>query len=370
MRHYICNIGASPGRGGYSLSLDAGRVALNARIAVAELLRAPSEEHVVFTPNVTYALNSAIHGLLRPGDHAITTSMEHNSVIRPLRHAEDQEGVELSIVKCDALGRLNPDDVRKAVRPNTRMIVMTNASNVVGTILPVAEVGRIAAEVGAYFVVDAAQTAGILDLDFGALGADVLAFTGHKALLGPPGTGGMVVSDRAASEMLPLAQGGTGSRSDHERQPDFLPDKFEPGTPNIVGIAGLAAGIEFLQTTGVDRIRQHEAQLAKEFVGRLRGSAPRVRILGVWGSDEACSDDAVATVSIGLEESCADLGCLAYELDSRFGIMVRSGLHCAPLAHRTMGTFPEGTIRFSFGWFNTASDVDAAASALMCLASK
>lgn len=370
MQQYMLNIGASPGRGGYSLSLDAGRLTLNARIAAARLFRAPSEEHVVFTPNVTYALNCAIHGLLRPEDHVVTTSMEHNSVIRPLCHAKDQNRVEVSIVGCDSLGRLDPDDIRKAIRPNTKMIVMTGASNVVGTILPVADVGRIAAEAGAFFVVDAAQTAGVIDLDFGALGADILAFTGHKALYGPPGTGGMIVSDRAAAEMLPLAQGGTGSKSDEERQPGFLPDKFEPGTPNTVGIAGLAAGMQFVQKTGPDRIRRHEAELASRFVQQAVDIGPKVRVLGPWGSGEASADDAVATVSISFEDGCIDPGRLAYELDAEFGVMVRSGLHCAPLAHKTVGTFPEGTVRFSFGWFNTIADVDRAATALAELASE
>ncbi len=372
MSRYMHDIGASPGRGGYRSSLDAGRLVFEAREVAARLFRASGAEQVVFTPNVTYALNFAIHGLLRRGDHVVTTSMEHNSVIRPLRSAQESIGAEVTIVKCDAQGRLNPHEVRRALRPNTRMVVMTHASNVFGTVMPIAEVAGVAREAGVFMIVDAAQTAGVIDIDLGLLPVDVLAFTGHKGLYGPPGTGGMVLSPRAATEIAALIQGGTGSRSDEEFQPGFLPDKFEPGTPNTLGIAGLGAGIGFVLENGVDQIGLRELQLASEFAQAAR-AIPGIRVFGPWeASDEAaaCDPARVATVSVGFVSAQADPARAAYLLDKDFGIMVRSGLHCAPLAHRTLGTFPAGTLRFSFGWFNTMSDVRSAADALSCIAGR
>ena len=370
MARYMHDIGASPGRGGYGSSLDAGRLVFDAREDAAQLFHASRAEHVIFTPNVTYALNFAIHGLLRRGDHVVTTSMEHNSVIRPLRSAQESVAAEVTAVECDAQGGLDPGDVHRALRPNTRMIVMTHASNVCGTVMPVAEVARIAREVGAFMVVDAAQTAGTTDIDMRTLAVDVLAFTGHKGLYGPPGTGGMVLSARAAAEMAALVQGGTGSRSDEELQPGMLPDKFEPGTPNTLGIAGLGAGIRFVLQCGVNQIGMHELGLASEFVQAAR-AIPGIRLFGPWETDTSaavCASDRVATVSVGFASAQADPSRAAYLLDRDFGIMVRSGLHCAPLAHRTLGTFPAGTLRFSFGWFNTISDARDAAGALARIA--
>jgi len=300
----------------------------------------------------------------------VTTSMEHNSVIRPLRSAQATVAAEVTVVNCDAHGRLDPRDVRRALRPSTRMIVMTHASNVCGTVMPVAEVAGIAREAGVFMVVDAAQTAGTTDIDLSALDVDVLAFTGHKGLYGPQGTGGMVLSPRAAAEMAALVQGGTGSRSDEEFQPGLLPDKFEPGTPNTLGIAGLGAGIRFVLQRGVNQIAMHELRLAGEFAQAAR-AVPGIRLFGPWETDTSeavCAPDRVATVSVSFTSAQADPARAAYLLDKDFGIMVRSGLHCAPLAHRTLGTFPAGTLRFSFGWFNTMSDARDAAAALARIA--
>ena len=400
MERYMRGTGASPGRGGYRNSLDAGRVVFEAREAVAQLFHASRAERVVFTPNVTYSLNFAIHGLLRQGDHVVTTSMEHNSVMRPLRFAQSRSGVGVTVVQCDAQGRLDPEDLRRALRPDTKMIVMTHASNVAGTLMPVAEVAGIAREFGVFMVVDAAQSAGAVHIDLGEMPVDVLAFTGHKGLYGPPGTGGMVLSARAATEIAPLVQGGTGSRSDEEFQPGLMPDKFEPGTPNTVGIAGLGAGIRFVLQHGESQIGAHELQLAGEFA-RLARETPGVRLLGPWDREcdtgvdtgvragvsagvsatanttasatanttasaarNTAAADRVATVSVGFTSERADASRAAFLLDSEFGVMVRSGLHCAPLAHKTIGTFPAGTLRFSFGWFNTIEDARYAASAL------
>jgi len=238
--------------------------------------------------------------------------------------------------------------------------------------MPIAEVAAAACEAGVFMIVDAAQTAGVVDIDLGLPTVDVLAFTGHKGLYGPPGTGGMVLSARAAKEMAASIQGGTGSRSDEEFQPGFLPDKFEPGTPNTLGIAGLRAGIQFVLENGVDQIGMRELRLAGEFAQAAR-AIPGLRVFGPWETDDeaaTCAPDRVATVSVGFVSAQADPGRAAYILDKDFGIMVRSGLHCAPLAHRTLGTFPAGTLRFSFGWFNTMSDVRSAADALSCIAGR
>ena len=243
MVHFLQEVGANPGRSGHRLSVEAGRIVYAAREAVAELFHAPDPLRVVFGHNVTEALNLALHGLLRPGDHVITSSVEHNSVMRPLR-ALEQEGVELTVVPCSPEGCLDPADVQAAVRRNTTMIALNHASNVVGTLLPVAQVGRIARECDTLLLVDAAQTAGAYPIDVQADGIDLLAFTGHKSLYGPMGTGGLIVGERVnVRHMAPLKRGGTGSRSEHEAQPDFLPDLCESGTPNAVGLAGLHASL-------------------------------------------------------------------------------------------------------------------------------
>lgn len=360
MDHYMRQVCASPGRGGYGLSLDAGRLVYRARAVLKQLFNAASEENVVFTLNVTYALNIAIKGLIGPGDHAVTTSVEHNSVIRPLRQLQAERGIELTIVECDRQGLLDPAALARAMRPNTRAVVMTHASNVLGSILPIAEAGRIAHEAGAFFIVDAAQTAGVLDIDFADTGADVLAFTGHKSLMGPPGTGGFVAGARAAKLMKPLLAGGTGSRSHLETQPEEMPDKFEAGTMNTVGIAGLCAGVEFIASTGVRRMREHELELAAAFIDGAQA------IDGVVVYGPRAHEPRVPTVSVGL--AGRDLAMAAYRLDAEHGVMVRPGLHCSPLAHQTAGTFPEGALRFSFGYFNTREDVDYALNALATVA--
>lgn len=356
MMDYLAHIGASPGRGGYSLSLEAGRIVLEAREAVCQLVNAPSEDQVIFTPNVTYALNLALQGLLRPFDHVVTTSMEHNSVIRPLRALEEKRQLKITIVPCDSKGRLDPQQIKAALRPNTRLIVLTHASNVSGTVMPLADIAAIAHEAGVFLLVDTAQTAGVLEIDFQKLNLDGLAFTGHKSLYGPPGTGGLVVSKQLAEEMEPLVFGGTGSKSDDEHQPHFLPDKFESGTANTIGIAGLLAGIKFITDTGQHKIAAHEKHLAELFIDGL-SNIPQIKLHA-----PAVGEERVATISITVPGQ--DLGELAFRLDADFGIMVRSGLHCAPLAHKTLGTFPEGTLRFSFGYFNTEDDVMYALEAL------
>jgi len=360
MVHFLNEVGANPGRSGHRLAVEAGRIVYQAREAVAGLFGAPDPLRIVFGQNATEAINLALNGLLRPGDHVITSSMEHNSVMRPLR-ALERQGVELTVVPCTSAGFLDPADVAAAIRPHTALIALNHASNVVGTLLPVAEVGRIAREHNVLLLVDAAQTAGAYPIHVQADGIDLLAFTGHKSLYGPMGTGGLVIGERVdVSRLEPLKRGGTGSRSEREEQPDFLPDMCESGTPNAVGLAGLGAGLRWVRERGVDAIRAHEMILTQRLIDGLL-SIPGVTVYG--GHDAARQTATVSFNIAGLD--CSEVGL---RLDEEHGILCRVGLHCAPAAHRTLGTFPVGTVRFGLGAFNTADEVDAALLAVARLA--
>lgn len=356
MVDYMKEIGASPGRGGYKASLESGRILYETRIKLKELFNAPDEEHIIFTHNVTYGLNFVIMGLLKQGDHVITTSMEHNSVIRPLRFLEKTRNIELTIIKGDSEGKVDPEDFKKAIKENTKAIIITHASNVTGTIIPVEEIAKIKEQKDVFLVLDTAQTAGVLDLDFKKLNLDALAFTGHKSLYGPQGTGGLVLSKELSQVLQPLIHGGTGSRSDLEYQPEMAPDKFEAGTQNMPGISGLSAALDFLNKMGLKNIREHEQNLANLFIEGLK-EIKNVKVYGPKNPKER-----VSTVSITVDE--CDMGELSFLLDADYGVMTRSGLHCAPQAHKTIGTFPEGTLRFSFGVFNKEDDVRYALEAL------
>jgi len=358
MADFNANVGANPGRSGHRLSIEAGRIVFDARERIAVLLGAGDPCTVIFARNATEAVNTAVRGLLRPGDHVITSSMEHNSVMRPLRAAE-REGVELTVVACSASGEISPADVARAVKRNTRALFVTHASNVTGTIMPVDELAAVAHERGILICVDAAQTAGSVPIEVEKTGIDMLFFTGHKSLYGPQGTGGMYIRKGLEALVAPLERGGTGSRSEFEDQPEFMPDRFESGTPNTIGIAGLGAGVEHVLSTGVETIRKKEAALTGLFMEGLRA----VGGVTVYGPREALKKTAV--VSFGIEGiSPSDI---SFGLDERFNIMSRPGLHCAPSAHRTIGTFPTGTVRFSFGIFNTEEEINAALRAIEIL---
>ncbi len=361
MAAYLERAGGNPGRSGHRLSVAAARVVYEAREAVAELFNVPDPLRVIFTPNATYALNLAMRGYLRPGDRVVTTSVEHNSVMRPLR-ALEKKGVEVAVVPCARDASLKPAAMEKAVTPATKLVVVNHASNVTGTLLPVAEVATIAHEAGALILVDAAQTAGCVPIDVQEAGIDLLAFTGHKALLGPNGTGGLVVgADVDASEIEPLIAGGTGSSSESEEQPETLPDKFEAGTVNAVGLAGLHAGIRFVTERGVEAIRARGVALTRQLAEGLAG-IPGVKLYGPADPEKRT---AVASITVeGLRVS--DVGL---RLDDDFNILARVGLHCAPAAHRTIGTFPEGTVRLAPGVFTTAADVEKAVAAIKEIAS-
>lgn len=362
MSRFLAEVGANPGRSGHRQSVEAARVVFGAREAVARLLALDDPLRVVFAANATQALNLAICGLVRPGGHVITTGMEHNSVIRPLR-ALEAAGASVTVVPCSAQGVLDPADVERAVRPETVLIVTTHASNVVGTIMPVSELASIARAHGLLLLVDGAQSVGAVPFLFGELGADLLAFTGHKALLGPTGTGGLVIGPRVdVARLEPLVRGGTGSRSESQLQPDFLPDRYESGTLNAVGLAGLAAAIDWVLARGVEQIRVREVELTTSLLSGLVDT-PGVTVHGIRDAQRQ-----VSVVSLTIDGT--EPGGAGRRLDEEYGVAARIGLHCSPLAHETLGTYPDGTVRLSLGAFTTEADVTRAVLAVRGLAER
>ncbi|MFZ5968707.1 MAG: aminotransferase class V-fold PLP-dependent enzyme [Bacillota bacterium] len=345
--------GANPGRSGHKLALEAGRGIYRTRELVAKLFNIDNPMNVIFTSNATDSLNLALKGTLKPGDHVITTSMEHNSMIRPIM-ALNNIGVEYTIVQCSKEGILNPEDIEKAIQKNTKLIAMTHASNVSGTLMPIGEVGSIAKRKGVFLLIDAAQSAGVYDIDVEKLNISLLAAPGHKGLMGPQGTGILYV--REGIGLMHMKEGGTGSKSEMLTQPEILPDRYESGTPNTPGIVGLGAGIEFIMEEGLEKIRKHEEKLTKLMLAELE----KVDQIIVYGPNDESKQAAVISINIGEEDSSE----VSYVLDKVFDIAVRAGLHCAPLAHKTLGTFEQGTVRFSFGYFNTEEDVMKAVDAL------
>jgi len=349
----IKNSGANPGRGGHKMSLAAGRLIYNARELLAKLFNVDNPSRVIFTGNATESLNLVLKGILKPGSHVITSSMEHNAVARPLHFLKSQ-GIEVSEVECSPAGFMDPVDVEKSIRKNTTAIVVLHASNVNGAIMPVESLGEIAANHGIKFVLDAAQTAGLLDIDVKKLRVDALAFTGHKGLYGPQGTGGLFI--REGLEIMPLLQGGTGSKSESLEQPVDLPDRFESGTPNTPGIVGLAEGVRVITEKGLEEIRKHENILLRRFLDGLE----QIKQIQVYGPCDPKLQ--VPVVSINVKDQ--DSSEIAFILDKVFDIASRSGLHCSPQAHKTIGTLNQGTVRFSFSMYNTIDDVDKTLHAL------
>jgi len=352
IQEYFLNIGSSPGRSGHRLALDAARLVFEARESLSQLFRVPRSEQLVFTSSATDALNLAILGLLNEGDHVITPSMEHNSVMRPLNHLLRKGIIDVSIVPCSEEGHIDLDTLKGSIRKNTRLIAVNHASNVVGTIAPLEEIREISDEIP--FLVDAAQSAGTVPIDVEAMGIDLLAFTGHKSLYGPQGTGGLFV--REGIDLKPLRLGGTGSNSESWDHPEFLPDKYECGTPNTPGIAGLGEGARFVLHEGVEKIRQHEMELTRSLLEGLED----IEGITVYGPRKP--HEQTATVSINVKgKEASEVG---YRLDSEFDIMTRVGLHCNPGTHKTIGTFPHGTVRLSMGYFNTKEEVGQVLEAL------
>lgn len=360
MLHFLNDVGANPGRSGHSRSVEAGQIVYGTRERLCRLFHLPDPERIAFTKNITEALNCVFFTILKEGDHVITTSMEHNSVMRPLRYLERSGVIGLSVVGADGEGFCDPAEIAAAVKGNTRMVVVNHSSNVTGTIQDAAAIGKLckAKKDDILLVLDAAQSAGCIELDAQALGVDILCFTGHKSLLGPTGTGGVYLTPGV--EPRPYMHGGTGSRSDMEEHPLFMPDVWEAGTGNPLGLAGLHAGLGFVLDKGVEKIRAEEAALTRRFMDAIKDHAA-VRI---YGPMDVMKKTPVTSLNIeGMV--CSTVG---EQLNEACSIMVRTGLHCAPGAHRTLGTFPTGTVRFSFGNFSTEAEVDTAVEAILALA--
>jgi len=356
---YLRVYGANPGRSGHKMALQAGRAIFETRELLAELFHIKDPMEIVFTSNATAALNLGIKGCLKNGDHVLLTSMEHNSVIRPIK-ALEVWGVEHTIVSCSPQGFLNLQDLEKAIKPNTKMIVSTHASNVTGTLMPIKKMGALARKYNLIFLLDASQTAGVYDLDVDEIQVDLMAFAGHKSLLGPQGTGGLYI--RKGLDLAEIFQGGTGSKSDLITQPDMLPDRYESGTLNTPGIAGLGAGVGFILKHGLQEIRDHELDLTQYMLERLQ----EIKDMTIYGPQDVAKQAPVISLNLGGFDSSET----AHLLDAHFDIAVRPGLHCAPLAHRTIGTLERGTVRFSIGFFNTRNDVDQAINALSLILRK
>ena len=355
MYDYVKSCGCNVSRGGYDEAYQAEELVLDTRQRLTRLFHGPDCRNVVFTKNITESLNVLLKGLLRSGDHVLVSAMEHNAVMRPLTQLAAR-GIAFDRVPCGPDGSLRTEELAGLLRPETRAVAMLHASNVCGTLLPAAEVGAFCRDHGLLFVLDTAQTAGAFPIDMEAMHIDALAFTGHKGLLGPQGIGGFILRPELARRMEPLLSGGTGSVSHSEEVPAFMPDRFEAGTLNLPGIMGLHAALVWLEREGIHRIRQHELALTARFLEGLR-DIPRLRAVGRRGPEGRA-----AVVSVACEG--IDPAFLADALGREYGVLTRVGLHCAPNAHRTLGTYPAGTVRFSFGPWNTEAHADAALAAL------
>lgn len=354
MKTYVDQVGATINRSVYGSAQDAGLVTLQLRQRLKNLFHFPEPvTHVILTPGVTWSLNMVIKGFLKLGDHCIVSSMEHNAVMRPLLQLE---GVEFDRIPCNREGLLNPADIAPLIRPNTRLLVMAHGSNVCGSVQNAKAVGEICAKHGIAFVLDAAQTAGHYPVDFEAFCLSALCIPGHKGLLGPSGIGALLMTDAFAKRLHPIVAGGTGSASDSEYLPEYLPDRFESGTPNLPGIYGWEASLAFVEKNGVDTLRQHEMGLCKRFLDGLES----IEGIALCGTKDLSQRVGVISLDF-LREDNAEA---AFRLETEFGILTRCGLHCAPSAHKTLDTFPRGTVRFSLGFASTEADVDAALEAI------
>ena len=341
------------GRGTTEAALDAARTIYGARDKIAGFFGVKNPKQVVFTANSTESLNIAIHGLIKPGDHVISSVMEHNSVLRPL-YEREEAGAELTLIECDGKGRLLTDDIEGNIRDNTRAIVLTHGSNLTGNVNDIERVGRIAKAHGLLFIVDASQTAGVLPIDVEKMNIDVLCFTGHKSLLGPQGTGGMCV--REGLEIEPLKRGGSGVDTYNRRHPSEMPTALEAGTLNGHGIAGLSAAIDFIEKTGINEIREKEQSLMKRFVDGVR-DIPGVKLYGDFDAEIRCP---VVALNIGNADSSEISDILSMDYD----IATRPGAHCAPEMHKSLGTVKQGAVRFSMSYFNTGEEIDSAICAV------
>ncbi len=350
MHRALVDFSGSPGRSGHPFAIRASRVVFEAREQVAALLGVGSSEHVIFTLNATHALNTAIKGVLHAGDHVIISGMEHNSVLRPLRHLEQECFISLTIMPCNQQGDPDLAGLEASFTPATRLVVTIHGSNVCGTIFPIKKIAEICKKHQVLYLLDAAQTAGFLPVSLVEDGIDLLAFSGHKCLMGPTGTGGLCIADNV--EVASLVQGGSGSHSERGFHPDFFPDRLEAGTPNLPGIAGLLAGVNYVVQQGLTSLQLKQGALCRTFLDGL-AAIPEIRVYGPEAGRERLP---VVSLNCGGMPSSE----LAYRLDHDYGIMTRPGLQCSPLAHLTLGSAPQGTVRFSFGHFNTPEEVEYA----------
>lgn len=355
MSDFMTNVGCNVSRGGYQSAYAMGEVVYETRARLAELFHFPDPGKVVFTPGITYSLNYVIQGLLRPGDHMIISAMEHNAVSRPAFRMKER-GVEVTVCPCDKEGYLDLEAFENSIQKNTRLAVINHASNVAGTLQDAEAIGRICVRHGVYFALDTAQSAGTVPIDFQKMHLDALCLTGHKGLLGPQGIGALMMTDALAQELQPVILGGTGSVSHLQTMPDFLPDKFEAGTMNLPGIVGMHKALEFILKETPEKIGERELDRAERFMDGLK-EIPQAHVVGPQGRSGR-----TAVVSVDFDE--IDNAEMSSVLDSEFGIMTRCALHCAPLAHKTLGTFPEGTVRFAFGYWTTEEEVDYALDAI------
>ena len=355
MADYITNRGININRGSYALAYDVEDIIYTTRQRLNTLFNGHDPSHVIFTQNVTMSLNMVIKGLLKSGDHVLVSSMEHNAVMRPLTQLLDK-GITFDIIPCDKMGSIQLESMDSLIRPNTVALIINHASNVCGTIQPLESIGSICKTHNLQFIVDAAQTAGVIPIDVKACHIDALCFTGHKGLLGPQGIGGIILTKEMAQTLTPLIAGGTGSFSHLETLPTHMPDAFESGTLNLPGIIGLNEGLAYIESQGMENIHNHELVLTQSFLEGLQS----IDVVNIVGKQNI--QDRTAVVSITIDGM--DPANIAYELESTYHIMTRVGLHCAPRAHQTLRTYPEGTVRFSFGYANTHKDVESALSAL------
>ena len=359
MMDYLTMNGVNVNRGCYSSAYSAEEVIYETRQLLAELFHFSKCKNVIFTPNVTTSLNFILKGFLKPGDHILVSAMEHNAVMRPVVQLASS-GISFDRIPCRTDGSMILEKVEELIRPETKAIVTLHASNVCGTRMPLDALGEICQRHQLYFVVDSAQTAGIVPINMDKMHIDALAFTGHKGLRGPQGTGGFLVSQELAEQMEPLISGGTGSVSHTEEIPDFMPDRFESGTPNLPGIYGLHEALLYLKTHSLQAINEKELSLTGYFLEQLQALDDTGRHIRIIGKKDLTDRNAV--VSIQTPE--IDMSQVAWQLDNEYGVMTRVGLHCAPNAHKTLGTYPAGTNRFSFGPENTKNELDFAIQGL------
>lgn len=358
MADYVEKVGATINRSSYASAQEAGLMTLSLRERLCRLFNHPDPTHAVLTPGATAGLNMVIKGLLLPGDHCLVSSMEHNAVMRPLVQLE-RGGVAFERIPCDAQGRLRLEALPGMIKLNTRLVVMAHGSNVCGTVQDAEAVGKICRERGVPFALDAAQTAGHIEVDFERFGLSALVVPGHKGLLGPQGIGALLLDADFARRLTPLVAGGTGSASDSEELPDWMPDRFESGTPNMPGVFGWEAALGWLENTGIETLENHEKTLSKRFLEGIYG-LKNVKLYGA-----TVLEGRTGVFSVGFLN--CDNAEAAWRLEREFGILTRCGLHCAPSAHKTLGSFPEGSVRFSTGWANTEADIDAALSAIAAI---